>query len=181
MSRGIVILFLILTSSLVNRGEDLVGSPAPEWHFTNWINSTDLKLADLRGKVVLVRWWTAPGCPYCGATAPALNEFHEKYQGEGFQVIAAYHHKARGPIDLKRVARSAKEIGFNFPVTIDPEWKTLREWHLNRADQGWTSVSFLLDRKGVVRLIHPGGQYVKGDGHYEEIDARIRQLLRESK
>lgn len=159
------------------RGESLLGSPAPEWRLTHWLNSPPLKLAELRGKVVLVRWWTAPGCPYCSATAPALQEFQRKYSDDGLEIIAIYHHKAKTPLDPKNVARFARKYGFDFPVAIDPDWQTLRHWWLDREDQGWTSVSFLLDREGVVRLIHPGGQYVKGDGDYERIEAKIRELL----
>src|SRR5262245_46755329 len=55
--------------------EALVGTTPPEWQVERWLNSPPLTLAGLRGKVVLVRWWTA-GCPYCSATAPALRELH---------------------------------------------------------------------------------------------------------
>ena len=43
-------------------GETLLGKRAPEWEAANWLNSTPLRLSGLAGKVVLVRWWTAPGC-----------------------------------------------------------------------------------------------------------------------
>src|SRR5687767_9175019 len=60
-----------------------IGKIAPEWTATNWINSAPLELAKLRGKVVLARWWTAPDCRYCAATAPALNEFHKEFSKRG--------------------------------------------------------------------------------------------------
>jgi len=62
---------------------------------------------------------------------------------------------------------------------VDPEWRTLKQWWLDRGDERWTSVSFLLDRKGVVRHIHPGGQYVKGDKDYDAMKAKIEELLAE--
>jgi hypothetical protein len=87
--------------------------------------------------VVLVRWWTAPGRPYCAAPAPALNEFHARYKGKGLVVVGLYHHKADAPLDPAQVKRSAEEeFGFRFPVAID--------------------------RRGVVRHVHPGGQYARG-------------------
>src|SRR5207248_9910326 len=119
-------------------------------------------LQGLRGKVALVRWWPAPGCPYCAATAPALNEFHDRYKDRGLVVVGLYHLKSGAPLDPAAVKRSAEKLGLRFPVAIDPGWKTLRSWWLGGGDRRWTSVSFLIDRQGVVRHVHPGGQYVKG-------------------
>ena len=62
-------------------------------------------------------------------------------------------------------------------LAIDPDWRTLRRWWLDRADSGWTSVSFLLDREGVIRWIHPGGEYVEGDPDFAELEAEVRRLL----
>ena len=109
----------------------LMGQTAPEWHLTNWINSPPLKLQELRGNVVLLRLWTAPSCPYCAATAPALNEFDARFRERGLSVIGGYHEKGDRPPKLAVVKRYAKQYGFKFPVSIDPEWRTLREWWLD--------------------------------------------------
>ena len=138
--------------------DKLIGTQPPDWQVTNWFNSAPLRLEDLRGKVVLVRWWTAPDCPYCKATAPALNEFFETYHRRGLEVIGFYHHKSDEPLDADEVRRSARNFGFNFPNAIDTDWKTLRSWWLNGHDRAWTSVSFLIDRRGIIRHSHPGGQ-----------------------
>jgi peroxiredoxin len=136
-------------------------------------------LDDLRGKVVLVRWWTAPDCPYCRATAPALNEFFGTYHPRGLEVIGFYHHKSDAALDVNAVKKYARAFGFKFPVAIDPECRTLRRWWLHTGERQWTSVSFLLDRQGVVRFIHAGGQYVKGDSDYAALESKIRALLAE--
>ncbi len=159
-------------------GAALLGSPAKEWKFEQWQNSPSLKLDELKGKVVLVRWWMAPGCRYCAATAPALNEFHRDYQERGLIVIGAYHHKASRPLRVEEVKAQAEKLGFKFPVAIDPEWKTLRAWWLDGQDRDFTSVSFLIDRQGVVRFIHPGGQFVKGDKDYVALKGKIEELLK---
>ena len=160
------------------RGKDhTIGTQAPEWQVTNWLNSAPLQLKNLRGKVVLVRWWTAPDCPYCKATAPALNEFYEKYHGRGLEVIGFYHHKGSEPLKVAKVEEFSRNFGFKFPVAIDPEWQTLHRWWLDSHSRGWTSVSFLIDRQGVIRHIHPGGEYVKGDKDYAAMKARIEDLL----
>jgi peroxiredoxin len=159
--------------------DPLIGTKAAEWQLTDWLNSDPLTLKGLAGKVVLVRWWTGGGCPFCAATAPALNEFHATYRDRGLVVVGAYHHKSSRPLDRDHVRRTADRFGFRFPVAIDPGWKTLRRWWLDGNERRWTSVSFLLDRKGTVRHIHPGGAYVKGGEGYEALKAKIEELLKE--
>lgn len=179
---GVFLLALTLAPSplaAAGPGDGLLGEPAPAWRGDHWLNSPPLALEDLRGRVVLVRWWTAPGCPFCGASAPALNALHERYGGRGLTVVGFYHHKSRGPLDPAAVARHAERFGFRFPLAVDTGWQTLRAWWLDRTDSGWTSVSFLLDKEGVVRWVHPGGQYVEGDDDFAALDGAIRRLLAE--
>jgi thiol-disulfide isomerase/thioredoxin len=157
---------------------DVVGLAAPEWHAEHWINSPPLALADLRGRVVLVRFWTAPDCPYCSATAPALVDFHRRYAAQGLTVVGFYHHKSKRPLDPRDVEHYARLFGFEFPVAIDPNWATLRAWWLDRAPHAFTSASFLLDRRGIVRHVHRGGQFVQGDPDHTALEAQIQKLLR---
>ena len=154
-----------------------IGQPAPEWDLQHWTNAKPLKLSDLRGKVVLIRWWTAPDCRYCANTAPALNEFHREYAKRGLQIIGAYHHKSGEPLDRRQVERAAKKFGFRFPVAIDPDWRTINRWWLDHHDARFTSMTFLIDRNGVLRYVHPGGEYAKGQSDYREIKDKIEQLL----
>jgi thiol-disulfide isomerase/thioredoxin len=112
-------------------------------------NSEPIALEDLRGKVVLVRWFLAPICPFCSATAPALNRFDEEYRGRGLIVIGMYHHKDPEPLDLETVRGYVEYYRFRFPVAVDPDWQTLKRWWLDGHERSWTSVSFLIDRRGV--------------------------------
>ncbi len=169
----------LAVSPAAHASEKLIGTQATEWQVDHWLNSRPLTLADLKGKVVLVRWWTAPDCPYCKATAPALNEFYHEFHRAGLEVIGFYHHKSDEPLNPNAVAKFARRFGFKFPVAIDPDWRTLKKWYLDTGDRDWTSVSFLLDRRGVVRHIHPGGQYIKGDKAYADLKAKIEELLSE--
>lgn len=178
----LVPVLLAAGAAVAAEGGGLVGTRPPEWTAEHWLNTEPLALADLRGRVVLVRFWTGPGCPYCRSSAPALNEWHERYADDGLAVVALYHHKGRGGpdgADPEAVAAYARELGFEFPVAIDPGWRTLHAWWLDGHRRGWTSVSFLLDRDGVIRRVHPGGQYVKGDAAYAELEAAIERLLAE--
>ena len=172
---------LLVLSAVIGRGADgsLLGQNAPEWSGLTWLDSEQRSLEKLKGKVVLIRWWTAPHCPYCRATAPALNEFHQAYRERGLQVLGFYHHKSSEPLSPAVVQQHAQRLGFEFPIAIDPQWRTLKQWWLDRGEERWTSVSFLLDRHGVVRHIHPGGEYVKGDADYATLKAKIEELLAE--
>jgi thiol-disulfide isomerase/thioredoxin len=67
-------------SASAEAGSDLIGRRFENWNVVEWINSKPLTLISLRGKVVPIRWWTAPGCPFCEASIPALNEFARRYR-----------------------------------------------------------------------------------------------------
>lgn len=160
----------------------LVGTTPPEWQADRWLSSPPLSLAGLRGSVVMVRWWTA-GCPFCAATAPSLRYFARTYGDKGLRVVGMYHHKEQTPFDPKVYEETAKQYQFTFPVAFDPDWRTLESWRKDASgaavDTYWTSVTFVLDKQGVVRHVHPGGSYVEGDPAFDEMRAVIERLLAE--
>jgi peroxiredoxin len=160
----------------------LVGTTPPAWKAERWMGSPPLELEKLRGSVLLVRWWTA-GCPFCSTTAPSLREFDKAYASRGLRVIGMYHHKEDTPFDPKVYEDTAKKYGFTFPVAFDPDWDTLWSWLRDRdgneVSTGWTSITFLLDKRGVIRHVHPGGSYVAGEPAYDEMRANIERLLAE--
>lgn len=153
----------------------MVGTEAKNWKVSTWFNSPPLRLSQLRGRVVLVRWWTGPECPYCAASAPDLNALYETYRTKGLMVIGFYHHKSPTPLTRRHVEQLVKQYQFQFPVAVDPEWRTLKRWWLDGHEHAWTSVSFLIDREGIIRYIHPGGSYSKED--VQEMEAIIQQWL----
>ena len=143
---------------------------------------------DLRGKVILIRWWLET-CPYCEASATSLNEFHENYSDQGLVIIGMYHPKPLGrKVSVEEVRQFGKAKDFKFPIAIDEDWANLNRYWFDNGGDGFTSVSFVLDREGVIRYIHPGGSYNKeglpyGDPQwkhdYIEINALIAGLLEE--
>lgn len=159
-------------------GAELIGRAATEWSVSEWLGSPPLALASLRGKVVLVRWFTAPDCPHCSSSAPALNRLHEEYGARGLVVVGMYHHKRSDPLRLADVERWRQQYGFEFPVGIDRDWRVLRQWWLTRHDRRFTSVSFVLDRQGVIRYVHPGGTLGKDPDELEFLRSTIAALLR---
>lgn len=158
-------------------GKDLVGTPVPEWEFAEWFNSPPLSLEQLKGKVVLVRWWTRPECPYCAASAPYLVQWDEQYRRRGFVLVGVYHHKSAAPLTREHVARLVERYGFRFPVAVDPGWRTLQHWWLEGRPQSWTSVSFLIDKRGIIRRVHPGGSYTEEEAR--AVGSLIGELLEE--
>ncbi|MBI4226760.1 MAG: redoxin domain-containing protein [Candidatus Omnitrophica bacterium] len=161
--------------AFAHEGRELLGAPAPAWELVEWFNSRPLSLGQLKGQVVLVRWWTGPECPYCAASAPHLVQWDEQYRRRGLAVVGIYHHKSPAPVTREHVAQLVERYGFRFPVAIDPEWRTLQRWWLDGSGQKWTSVSFLIDQEGIIRFIHPGGSYT--DEEARTMESLIQELL----
>lgn len=168
-------------------GLDRIGLPAPAWGPMEWIGSEPLVLEDLRGRVVLIRFWTDT-CPFCRATAPALVEIDADYRARGVTVIGMYHPKPRGSTrSVAEVAEVAAGYGFRFPVALDAQWAALDAFWLAHAPRDATSASFVLDRRGVVRYVHPGPEYHPGGPadheacrrDYAEVRAALEALLAE--
>jgi peroxiredoxin len=173
-----------------SRGEDRLGVVAPRLELQHWLNSPPLEMDALRGKVVLIRWWT-DACPFCAATAPALRELDRKYGHRGLQVIGIFHPKPAGDWSVERMQVAGKRLGLNFPVALDGDWTALRRWWPDLEKRGWTSVSFVVDETGVIRYVHPGGEFHEAPGgndaqhaqcerEYGNIDRVIQRLLAEA-
>jgi peroxiredoxin len=160
-------------------GADLIGRLAPPWEIGagDWLQSPPLTLAQLRGKVVLVRWFMSTSCPLCSASAPTLNALHADYADRGLVVIGMYHHKDDEPLSVPRVAGWVHDYGFKFPVAVDRDWKTLHRWWLDGGHRDFTSVTFLIDQAGVIRRIHRGGALVLGSKDDAQMRSAIDALL----
>jgi thiol-disulfide isomerase/thioredoxin len=159
--------------------DPLVGTVPPEWSVEDWMGSPPLTLAGLRGKVVLVRWLMGPLCPLCAATTASLRTFASDYGAHGLVVIGLYHHKEEAPLTRERYVKNVEKLAPSFPIALDRDWKTLRAWWLDGHEREYSSVSFLLDRQGRIRGIHPGGRYIPGDAAYDAMKRAIETLLDE--
>lgn len=168
-------------------GAELMDRPARAFRFSRWLRTAPLAPDSLRGKVVLIRFWT-DDCRFCRATLPAAEGLRERFGGRGFMVLGAYHPNEPRPVRDDFVLKWAKEYGFTGPIAVDDRWATLDHWWLDgHPDRNWVSVSFLLDREGRVRWVHGGGEYHPSaellhrscDRSYHELVAKIEQLLAE--
>lgn len=164
---------------------ELLDKPARAWSFDRWVDSPPLTLASLRGKVVLVRWFNT-NCRYCGNTLPALEALRTRYAAQGLVVVGVFHPKPMGPVSDAVVRSTARKLGFNGPLAVDEHWSTLDRWWLaNHPERNWTSVSFVIDRDGLVRWAHGGGEYhpssdprhASCDASYRELDRELQRLL----
>ncbi len=153
---------------------EVVDTQPPEWSLSEWVNSEGLQLADLRGKVVLVRWFTGDWCDDCSATAPALRHFYDTYKDDGFVVVGMFHNSDSS--SRTEVEKIVQKYRYAFPVALDRKTETRKAW-CQGNDEWATSVSFLLDRQGHIRHVHPGGRYIEGDFEYQTIETIIQDLL----
>jgi peroxiredoxin len=135
----------------------MIGQAAPAWDGATWLGD-DTSLADLRGKVVFVRFFTDT-CPFCRASAPALRELDEAYRDRGVVVVGMYHPKPKSrPVGREAVAAFAEAQGWRFPVALDTD-RSILDAYWPPEHRDYTSVSFLIDQEGVIRFIHPGPEF----------------------
>ncbi len=141
---------------------------APELENTTWLNAdAPLRLADLRGKVVLIEMWTFD-CDACRALLPRLRDWYDRFQDEGFVLIANHYPEFKYEADLDNLKRAVQEDGIRYPVAQDNDGRT---WAAYRASD-WPTL-YLVDRRGRIRYVH------MGQGHLSEIESNIRSLLDE--
>ncbi len=146
-------------------GSELVGKELGEWQLGGWANTDgqSLTLAGLRGRVVVVRFWTV-GCPFCEAAMPALQKLSEELRDQPVTFIGAFHAKPESSEqDLKRPLEAIRDWKITFPLAIDREWRTLRSWWLERGHRHASSVTFVLGKDGRVVHVHPGPVYFPSD------------------
>jgi thiol-disulfide isomerase/thioredoxin len=132
---------------------------------TGWLNSPPLTAADLRGKVVLVEFWTYT-CINWRRTLPYVSAWVEKYKDKGLVVIGVHTPEFSFEKDITNVRRAVKEIGIHFPVAIDSDYAIWGAFH----NQYWPALYFV-DAQGHIRHHH------FGEGDYVQSEATIQQLL----
>ena len=141
---------------------------APE--FTDnqgWINSQPLKISDLKGKVVIVDFWTY-SCINCLRTLPYLNSWYQKYSSKGLVIIGVHSPEFAFEKDLKNVQHAIKENNIQYPVVQDNNLSTWSAYN----NQYWPA-KYIIDKNGFIRATH------FGEGNYDETEKIIQYLLTE--
>jgi thiol-disulfide isomerase/thioredoxin len=130
-----------------------------------WLNSEPLAAEGLRGRVVLVDFWTY-SCVNWLRTLPYVRAWHERYGDRGLVVVGVHAPEFGFEHDLDNVRHATRELGVGYPVVIDNDFAIWRSFE-NRF---WPAV-YLVDREGRVRYRS------FGEGAYEETERAIQQLL----
>jgi cytochrome c biogenesis protein CcdA/thiol-disulfide isomerase/thioredoxin len=141
---------------------------APEFQeIDRWFNSKPLTLASLRGKVVLIDFWTY-SCINCLRTLPYVKRWAATYRRAGLVVVGVHTPEFAFEHVPANVERAVRSLGVDYPVALDNGYETWSAW----GNQYWPA-KYLVDRQGHVRYAH------FGEGEYQRSEDVIRRLLAE--
>ncbi len=150
---------------------DQLANCGPARDFTGietWLNTDGgeaLSLEQLRGKVVLIDFWTY-SCINCQRTFPYLTAWDERYRDDGLTIVGVHSPEFSFERVVSNVQDAADRYGITYPIAIDNGFKTWRAW-----DQRFWPAHYLVDQTGTVRQVH------YGEGGYEETERLIQELL----
>ena len=160
---------------LLGRNEQLISESAlgnfgraPDFQgIEGWLNAEPLSLSELRGKVVLIDFWTY-SCINCLRTLPHVKRWAETYRDSGLVVVGVHTPEFAFERVRSNVERAVDSLGIGYPVALDNEYGTWTAW----GNRYWPA-KYFIDRDGDVRFAH------FGEGAYEESEDVIRTLLAE--
>jgi thiol-disulfide isomerase/thioredoxin len=134
----------------------------------SWLNSPALTAEGLRGKVVLVDFWTY-SCINCVRTFPYLRTWYERYKDHGFVIVGVHSPEFAFEKDENNVRRAVREFRIEYPVALDNDYAIWQAFN----NQYWPA-HYFIDAQGRIRGHH------FGEGNYEESEQLIRTLLAEA-
>jgi cytochrome c biogenesis protein CcdA/thiol-disulfide isomerase/thioredoxin len=135
---------------------------------TGWINSPPLTPGSLRGKVVLVDFWTY-SCINCLRTLPYVKAWYAKYKDSGLVILGVHTPEFPFEKDESNVRKAVKDLGIPYPVAMDNDYRIWRNF-----DNEYWPAHYLIDATGHIRYHH------FGEGNYDETEQQIRSLLEEA-
>jgi thiol-disulfide isomerase/thioredoxin len=142
---------------------------APELTNNTWLNvDAPLRLANLRGKVVLLDMWTF-GCINCQHVIPSLKDWDAKYKSQGLVIIGNHFPEFSYEKELANVKDAVASYGIEYAVAQDNDGAT---WQAYR-NHYWPTM-YLIDKQGHIRYVHIG------EGSYQVTEANIQALLAEA-
>lgn len=149
------------------------GGPAPEFDgISQWLNVpapiSPLSLQALRGKVVLIDFWTY-SCVNCVRTLPHLTAWYERYKDDGLVIVGVHTPEFAFERETQNVQNAIKQFNITYPVAQDNDYQT---WE-NYQNHYWPA-EYLIDAQGHIRRTH------FGEGGYDHMEEAIRALLKEN-
>jgi thiol-disulfide isomerase/thioredoxin len=151
---------MLLVSGAARAADE--GEPAPAFSASKLGGDGNISLSSYRGKVVYLDFW-ASWCAPCQAALPALEELRKEFPADQFQVIAV-----NVDTDPEKALRLLAKHKIGYPSAADPEGRLPETFGLKTMP-----TSYLIDRSGVVRLVHPGFR----NSDVEHLRARIKTLV----
>ncbi|MGH9126905.1 MAG: cytochrome c biogenesis protein DipZ [Acidimicrobiales bacterium] len=143
--------------------------PAPDFTgIVDWLNTPGgkpLSLPDLKGKVVLVDFWTY-SCINCQRSLPHVEGWYNAYKGDGLVVVGVHTPEFAFEHDVSNITSAAASLGVDYPIAVDSNYGTWDAW----SNQYWPA-EYLIDPTGEVRA------YAFGEGDYAKMETNIRDLL----
>ncbi|MBI4973608.1 cytochrome c biogenesis protein DipZ [Candidatus Roizmanbacteria bacterium] len=133
-----------------------------------WFNSKPLTLTELKGKVVIIDFWTYT-CINCQRTFPYLKEWWRKYKDNGLVIIGVHAPEFEFEKDKNNLAKAIADFGLTYPIVQDNEFSTWRAY-----DNHYWPAKYIIDKDGVIRSTH------FGEGDYDETEQIIQELLKET-
>lgn len=155
--------FVSIDKSGFLKAPDLTGID----YYINTMNNQPIKLSDLKGKVVLLDFWTYT-CINCIRTIPYLNDWYARYADQGFVIVGVHSPEFDFEKDPKNVQNAVNKFDISYPVVLDSEHKTWDAFNNNY----WPR-HYLIDTQGYIRDDHIG------EGGYNETEKTIQTLLAE--
>src|SRR5215212_3189960 len=140
---------------------------APALAAGDWINSKPLRLEDLRGRVVIIDFWTF-GCYNCRNTLPFIKDWNNRYREKGLTIIGVHSPEFEEERNVENLRRQIASLGLSYPIVTDNDYQT---WNAYKVE-AWPTI-FLLDKRGRIRWMHVG------EGSYDATERLIQQLLAE--
>lgn len=136
---------------------------------TTWLNSPPLSAQSLRGKVVLIDFWTF-ACINCQRALPHVRAWAEKYKDQGLVVVGVHSPEFAFERKIDNVKRAARDLGLDFPIAVDNDFAIWKSF----SNRYWPA-HYFVDAQGRIRFHH------FGEGEYERSEQVIRQLLDEAR
>ena len=142
---------------------------APEFvGITGYINTpVPIKLADLKGKIILIHFWTYP-CINCIHTIPHLNDWYQKYSNKGLVIVGVQTPEFSDEKNIDNVKGAVNNFKIKYPVILDNNYAT---W--NAYGNNYWPRDYLVDNQGYIRYNHIG------EGDYAQTEQMIQSLLAE--
>jgi thiol-disulfide isomerase/thioredoxin len=142
--------------------------PAPELvGLDGWLQSDVSSLGELRGKVVVVQFWTF-GCYNCKNTLPNLRALYEEHQGDDFEIVGVHAPEFDYEKDPAAISEAAAALGVTWPIALDTDKQNFRSW---QGSPAYWPRTFVVDQAGRLRFDRIG------EGAYDQLNQTVARLL----